>query len=239
MRLAAALRGELAKDIEEEMRLAERAAGAAMGEFATGLQSDYRRQTEQAGLGSGTARAWRQRLFPRNGQSLGAAALVWSRAPNIIQGFNEGALITPSRDGVKYLAIPTSFNRTQGRRRSLRERRAGVWANVRVTPAEMVAASKFTFLRPRDDGPGFLWMMQVTRGQLRGKNGRISERAYAGGNFLLGGGRRARTREALEHGAVPMFVLIPQVRLEKKLDLEGAADKRIAQVPDALLAHWK
>jgi hypothetical protein len=52
----------------------------------------------------GVANAWRIKFYPDGRPSLGAAAVIFSKAPNIIQAFDAGEVITPK--GARYLAIP-------------------------------------------------------------------------------------------------------------------------------------
>ena len=62
-----------------------------------------RRQVASAGLGQRLANSWRDKHYPN--QRLDAASLVYTKAPQIIRAFDEGALIR-SRRG-RCLAIPT------------------------------------------------------------------------------------------------------------------------------------
>jgi hypothetical protein len=52
----------------------------------------------------GVANAWRIKFYPDGRPSLGAAAVIFSKAPNIIRAFDAGEVITPK--GARYLAIP-------------------------------------------------------------------------------------------------------------------------------------
>ena len=52
----------------------------------------------------GVANAWRFRMYPDGKPSLGAAAVVFSKAPNIIRAFDAGEIIGPKN--ARYLAIP-------------------------------------------------------------------------------------------------------------------------------------
>jgi hypothetical protein len=56
-----------------------------------------------AGLGQRLANSWRERHYPN--QKLDAASLVYTKAPQIMRAFDEGAVIR-SRRG-RFLAIPT------------------------------------------------------------------------------------------------------------------------------------
>jgi len=64
-----------------EVAAGERAVTAAMREAGTGLKTAWRTQITGAGLGRRLANSIRNQNFPRSGESLDAAALVWSKAP--------------------------------------------------------------------------------------------------------------------------------------------------------------
>ena len=67
------------------------------------LRTELRRQVTSAGLGQRLANSWRDKHY-RN-QKLDAASVVYTKAPQIIRAFDEGAVIR-SRRG-RFLAIPT------------------------------------------------------------------------------------------------------------------------------------
>jgi hypothetical protein len=79
----------------------------AMNEVTSGLKADLREQVTGAGLGQRLARTWRGKRFPENHPSMNAAAYVWSKAPDIIDGFDRGPTIRTVHGG-KYLVIPTT-----------------------------------------------------------------------------------------------------------------------------------
>ena len=88
-----------------EVAAGERAVTAAMREAGTSLKSAWRSQITGAGLGTRLANSIRSASFPKAGESLNAAALVWSNAPVIIGAHYTGPLIR-SKNGF-WLAIPT------------------------------------------------------------------------------------------------------------------------------------
>lgn len=200
---------------------------------AAGLQTQLRSDTVTAGLGQGNANAWRMQRYPRGRDSLNAAAIVWSRSPAVIDGFNRGAVIT--HRGGRYLTIPTNFNRVGGRRRAKVEGRGqrNYWTNVRVTPAQMVR-SREAFVIPNKDHPGqYLWCLRVKLAQRKtAKRGKVKDLAFAGGlNVQVGTAHRLNATAALlAAGFVPMFVLLRQVKLDKRLDLDRRADEAAAAV---------
>ena len=87
-----------------EVAAGERAVTAAMREAGTGLKTAWRTQITGAGLGRRLANSIRNQNFPQSGESLDAAALVWSKAPVIVSAHDTGPLIR-SKDGF-WLAIP-------------------------------------------------------------------------------------------------------------------------------------
>jgi hypothetical protein len=88
-----------------EVKAGEKAVTAAMREAGTGLKTAWRGQITGAGLGRRLANSIRSQTYPKAGESLNAAALVWSKAPVIVGAHDTGPLIR-SKDGF-WLAIPT------------------------------------------------------------------------------------------------------------------------------------
>ena len=80
-----------------EVAAGERAVTAAMREAGTGLKTAWRTQITGAGLGRRLANSIRNQNFPRSGESLDAAALVWSKAPVIVGAHDTGPLIRSKR----------------------------------------------------------------------------------------------------------------------------------------------
>jgi hypothetical protein len=68
-------------------------------------KADWRRQINGAGLGQRLAKSIRAETWPKGTTSIGAAALVWSKAPAIVGAHDTGPLIR-SKTGF-WLAIPT------------------------------------------------------------------------------------------------------------------------------------
>ena len=131
--------------------------------------------------------------------------------------------------GGRYLAIPTGFNAPRGRR----------GRGMRVTPQQMVA-SRQAFLRPFRSGRGFVWCLPVRQGE---RIGRKWAPLIAGGLAAVAtGNRRGAARwqaELLRQGFVPMFLLVPQVQLAKRLDVRGAGHRALARLPAAIGREWK
>ncbi len=104
MKLKLDVTPDLVATMAAEVKAGEKAVTAAMREAGTGLKTAWRGQITSAGLGRRLANSIRTQTFPRAGESLDAAALVWSKAPVIVGAHDTGPLIR-SRDGF-WLAIP-------------------------------------------------------------------------------------------------------------------------------------
>ena len=196
MRLKAAIKGNLRQDLRKEYRTTEKAVTRGVKSAGDGLKLELRRQLQSAGLGRKLAKTWRGQSYPRAGDSAGAAALVFSKAPDIIDAHAKGATIRAN--GGRWLAIPTE---AAGRGRGGR----------RPTPATFRLPLRFV---PRTSRLALL----VAEGVRVGKTGRVS---------AVKGGLRTKTGR-LKKGVVrmvPIFILVRQVKLRKRLDVEKVHKK--------------
>jgi hypothetical protein len=206
MKLAASIARSLRADMQAELRDLERAVVAGTRSAGQSLKTDLRRQVGSAGLGQRLANSWRDRHYPN--RKLDAASLVYTKAPQIIRAFDESAVIR-SRRG-RFLAIPTESaprKGTDGRRIS-----PSTFLEHRFGPLRFV---------PRPNGPSLLVVdglrasFSRQTGELRGFR-RATDRARRGGQGLT---------------TVVMFLLVPQVKLSKRLDVARAAEHWSAQLP--------
>lgn len=186
----------------------ERAVTAAMRDAAQGLKDALRQDVVSAGLGERLSRTWRGKAFPETGESLEAAAFVWSRAPKIVDAFDRGAVIRSKRGF--WLAIPTPA--AGGR---------GIGSNgrsARITPGgwERRTGMRLRFVYRRGK-PSLLVADDV----------RIGRKGLAAPN------RRKRGQ-----ASSVIFLLVPQVSLRKRLDVEGAARLWAGRVPLLIARHW-
>lgn len=220
MRIAAAIQGDLERIMKAEVRGAERAVTKALREGGRGLRDDLRRHTKDADLGK-LARAWAVRTY-RNKGPLTAASFVYPKgraARRQLAAFDQGVTIRPTRG--RYLAIPTQYNRRYGLR----------GGPVIYQPDELTGA----FVIRSKEGH-LLLMAKVGRAQVRSR-GKVRDRAYIN-SHLLGSGRAKRTANILKHGAVPMFILKPQVRIEKRIDIGTIADSWADRTARLVVSHW-
>ena len=187
-----------------EVAAGERAVTAAMREAGASLKAAWRGQITGAGLGIRLANSIRFASFPKSGDSLNAAALVWSNAPVIIGAHDKGPLIR-SKSGF-WLAIPTAA--------AGKSRRGG-----RTTPGDWERRTglrlRFIFRRR---GPSLL----VAEGRLNSKGRAVGSRAKTGRGLTT----------------VPIFLLVPQVKLRKRLDLARDAVRAVDGVPGRIVAKW-
>lgn len=215
MRLRVKTLFRVMEDFKEFDYSLKRATSGAMRECSEGMKRDLRSDVERAGLGRRVANTWRNAVYPDKGKvSANAAASVYSRAPHIIAAYDQATTIR-SRNG-QWLAIPTD-NVPPGSR------------NRRLTPANWPDnLGKLRFVK-LPNGKAML----VAEGVRYNKNGK-----------LRGLRRRKASKTRGEHiliserVSVPMFILIRQASIRKRLDVKGVADKwgaRINPTIDRLL----
>ncbi len=212
MRLSAAIEGDLKRFLAEEMKAAEEAVTAGVREGTDGLKQELRWQIAGAGLGQRLANTWRSEVYPKGARSIRAAGLVFSKAPNIVRVYEEGAVIR-SRHGF-FLAIPTPAAGRFGDGR--RKMTPGLW--------ERMHGARLRFVYRRR-GPSLLVAdNRRARTGRRGGFAKASERALRTGRGLV---------------TVPMFLLVPQVTLRKRLDVAGAAERWLALLPQLVVRNWR
>lgn len=179
-----------------------RAVTQGVAETAKAVQTNWRAQVGSV-LGKRLAGTIRQQVYPKGQPSPNAAALVWSKAPEIVGAHERGALIK-SQDGF-YLAIPTPAAGRGSR-------------GARLTPGEWEARRgirlRFVY---RPNGPSLL----VADGA------RVNARG-------LGVASRSKTGRGA--ATVPIFILVPQVRLKKRLDLQSAGREAGLSLPSRIRA---
>lgn len=215
MRLRLAIQGNLRETLERDYAAAESAVTAAVKEAGDGLKKDLRQDVQGAGLGRRLANTWRTAIYPRSQKSAGAAALVYSKAPEIIRAHTEGATIRASSS--RFLAIPTE---SVPRARPGQERiTPSNWPEHRLGPLRFVKTRR-----------GAMLVVDGVRVSASGRVSRIRSRAATS--------RRGATSGLAGRATVPMFILVRQVRLKKKLDLDGPAQKWLNRLPRLILRHW-
>ena len=162
MKLKLEISPDLAALMQAEIAAGERGVTTAMREAGAGLKSAWRGQITGVGLGTRLGNSIRLATYPKGGESLNAAALVWSTAPVIVGAHDSGPLIR-SKDGF-WLAIPTpaAGKSTKG---------------GRITPGEWERRTglRLRFIYRRR-GPSLL----VAEGRLNSKGRAVASRAKTG-----------------------------------------------------------
>ena len=212
MKLDIRVEGNLQDLMASELRAGERAVTSAMRDSGASLKSIWRGQVTSAGLGSRLGNSIRNQTYPKGGTSLRASALVYSKAPKILDGHERGALIR-SASGF-WLAIPTAA--------------AGRGKRGRITPGEW----------EQKTGRVLRFVYRSGRSALLVDDGR-----RAAGNVLVRrrvkGGYALRDPVTFKNRTLPIFVLVPQVKLKKRLDLFKAAEAVHALLPSKIVANWR
>ena len=196
--------GDLGAIMATEIAAGEKAVTKAVREAGTSLKTSWRGQITGTGLGPRLARTIRSATYPKAQPSLNAAALVWSRAPLIVDAHNTGPMIR-SKDGF-WLAIPTEAAGKGTRGKALTP---GDWERRRGLRLRFVY---------RRTGPSLL----VADGRLNNRGLGVASRSKTG---------RGRA-------TVPIFLLVRQVKLRKRLNLERAAKAAQDGIPGAIVANW-
>ena len=204
MKLKLEINPDIAAMMQAEVLAGERAVTAAMRQAGSDLKGDWRGQITGAGLGQRLARSIRNKTYPERGESLDAAAFIWSNAPKIIHAHDRGVLIR-SKNGF-YLAIPTE---AAGKGRGGARLTPGEWEQRRGLRLRFV---------DRRRGPSLLVA-----------EARLNSRSQAAVS-------RSKTGRGL--ATVPIFLLVPQVKLRKRLDLARDAERVAASVPGLIVAGW-
>lgn len=212
MKLTFRTEEDLQAALHREFLAGEKVVTLAMDRAGRAVKRDWRGQIMGAGLGRRLANTIRAKRYPEGTASMDAAALIWSNAPKIVGVHDRGALIR-SKDGF-WLAIP--IDRMAKRMRGPR--------NARITP--------------------HIWEERTGR--------RLRFVYRRGRNPLLvddGTARQRRTSDPLSFNAskrrfrknvvIPIFILVPQVKLSKRLDLARGADAVVRTVPNAIVSNWR
>jgi hypothetical protein len=204
VKLDLSVTGDIVAAMRAEVLAGEKAVTTAMRVAGAGLKSDWRAQITRARLGQRLANTIRSKTFPAAGESLEAAALIWSNAPRIIGAHDTGPLIR-SKDGF-WLAIPTPAAGKGTRGKALTP---GEWERRRGLRLRFVY---------RRGGPSLLVA-----------DGRLNSRGL---------GVASRSKTGRGQSTVPIFLLVPQVKLAKRLSLERDAERAQAAIPGLILTNW-
>lgn len=202
MKLTADTIGDIRAGLRAERAFIKRTAGRATKEATNGLKKSLRQDVVGSGLGKRLSNTWRSEFHDDRPNQI--TGFIYSRAPHIIESFDQGALIRPTSGG-KFLAIPTEdapkfVSRGKGKKRA------------RATPDNF--------------GKGELQFVKLKSGVRVLVAVRGTRRARKTGEFK---GFKNPSKSALRTGkglaTVIMFILVPVAKIPKKLDVKKQADK--------------
>lgn len=211
MRLEAAIKGDLHKFMQKQVEAAEAAVTAGVSEITDNIKTGLRDQVQSAGLGPRLARSWQAKIFPKGRKSIGAAGWIYSKAPVIVRAFDEGARIK-SKEGF-FLAIPTEAAPKRGI--------GGKRISPSTFPEYSLGRLRFIYRR---NAPSLLVV-----DNLRASTGKR-------GGFRKASATALRTGRGLT--TVVMFILVPQVKIGKRLDYRAVVNRWQPQLPQAILRNW-
>ena len=206
MRLLAAVSGDLDQMLADEVRIAEQAVTQSIREVTDGLKTELRNQITGAGLGQRLANTWRGEVYPKGKLSIKAAGLVYSRAPEVVGAHDRGATIR-SKDGFWLaLPLPAAGKGPRGKRMT-----PGLWEKLR--------GQRLRFIYRRGKPSLLVAENQRARQGQRGGFSAASQKAQATARGLV---------------TVPMFLLVPQVTLKKKLDIDSASPRWVSTLANRI-----
>ena len=114
---------------------------------------------------------------------------------------------------------------------------------MRITTAQMAAHPKSFVVRAKGRPDVLLWCLPVAQGEARtSARGRKARALLAGGVVQVATGKdrgRLRRKDALKQGFVPMFILLREVQLAKRIDLDGPIRATTAAIPGRITAAWR
>ena len=212
MKFSTDILGDMEANFKREERETEKALYSAMREASTGARKEWRAQIVQAGLGNKLTRSVRSRAYKNEG--LSPAAVVWSKAYKIMRAFDKGTIIRAKKS--RFLAIPTKNAPKKGMSMA-----SGAFT-AKISPANFPEHKygKLNFVPAHGSRPAMLVVYNARRSHSRKHKGR----------YRVVKASDAAKRKGNAHTVV-MFILIPQARIKKRLDIERVANRWLARFP--------
>lgn len=204
MKLSVTTRGDMLVMVDDDIARIERSHTRAMRGLAQALKADWRDEIRSAGMGNRLANSIRSEAYPQKSESVNAAVLIWTTAGKILASHDQGGVIRAA-DGF-WLAIPLP---SAGKARYGRKMTPKVWEQRNGQELRYVHRPGRPALLVADDA-------------------RVSKH----GKAKRKGGRRRKDGVLSGAQTVPVFVLVPQVKLRKRTDLltraQEATDRALA-----------
>jgi len=224
MRLILALKGDLEKHIEQERKKAATGITRGTRTGAVRLQKDFRSQVRAAGLGRKLEKAVRVVHYPKSGDSISAASVVFSKAKRLHSAFSIGPVIRVRRAKFMPVALPAAVKlglHTNWRKSAPGAGNARKWSNIDA------AIRRFGAVRYVKTKRGNILVVadNLTAGLKRSKVRTRKKR----GDYSPITGRRV---------SVALFVLVKQVRLPRRIDAKGAKRRAQRELGRDILNNW-
>lgn len=198
---------------QQEYQRGRTAVKSAMGTAATSLKQAWREQVTAAGLGQRLANTVRSEVYPRSGGSLRSAAMVHTKADKILTGHDQGSVIRSPNGFWLAIPLPAAGPRRVGRQAM----NPGRWEKKTGRRLEFVY------------GNGrHAWLVDKGRKGI----GNVMVRKRVRGGYTLADPKTYKNR------FVPIFLLVPQVKLKKRTDVASAAARVAATIPGMIKARW-
>jgi hypothetical protein len=223
MRIEAAVRGRLSEHMARETAITEAGVTSAVAKAAEGLKGDLRSHVKAAGLGEKLANSIRSAVYPKGRTSIEAAGLVWTKAPNILEGYELGATLRAKTK--RLLAIPTADTpkKRNGQALSPDEVEKRFNRKLRFIPADA------SFSTPSIRAAAVVGYLVLDNLRIRRSSGRWRNASQREIN--------AKNAKARGLSIVIMFTLTAQVKLRKRLDIRGHGEAWAARLPAMLVAE--
>lgn len=209
LNLRVEVRGSVNDILTEERRAGARSVTRAVGSVTQAIKSAWRGDITGAGLGTRLANTVRGNVYPQAGFSMDAAGLVYSRASKIVGAFEKGATIR-AKNGL-WLAVPLPG--------VMKSSRGG-----RITPVEWENRT----------GRALRFVYRPGRSALLVDDGRVKR-----GARVMGRDGFSRAARGFKNRTVPVFALVPQVTLRKRLNLYATALRLAGNLPQRIVDGWR
>lgn len=225
LELRLAITGRLADFYRAEAEAGARACTEGMRATIESGKNFARQQVVSAGLGERLAKTWRGETYPnRSGVfSMEPAGLLFSKAPDIIHGYAYGGTIVPV-NGKRYLAIPTRYAL------KLVPTLVGNMRRTKKVTPQRLADFLGVRLVLRRNRHGTLWLegrgLRLSKSRKPTRSGtakKASDKMIAKGKDL----------------ALPLFWLVKQATLTKRLDLPAIESHMLAQLEGNITRRWE
>jgi hypothetical protein len=217
VKLVVSVQGDMRKIMSQKVDDAKLAVTAGVSRTGKGLKTEWRSAVAGA-LGRRLGNAIREKTYPEGRTSLRAASMVYAQparngrgAAAIVDAFNRGVTIT-SEKGFLTIPLPAAGKGARG---------------ARMTPAlwEQKTGRRLEFVYIRG-GTSLL----VDKGRAAPGNVMVRKRSR--------GGVRLAAPTTYRNRFVPIFALVPRVKLPKKFDLAAATARAQATLAGNIIAAW-